>query len=65
MWLLEMAFLKYLIGLFASNDWRRILLGVLDGRDVVEVPEDFIISLVLRKVWFARRDAGVEVLPEA
>jgi hypothetical protein len=59
-----MAFLKYLIGLFANNDWRGILLGVLDGRDVVEVPEDFI-SLVLRRVWFARRDAGVEVLPEA
>jgi hypothetical protein len=42
-----------------------ILLGGLDGRDMVEVPEDFIISLVLHTVWFPWRYSGVEVLAEA
>jgi hypothetical protein len=39
-------------------------LGVLDGRDVVGVLEDFIMSLVLREAWLLRRYSGVEVLPE-
>jgi hypothetical protein len=60
-----MAFLKKLSGLIANNDWWMVLLGVLDGRDAVEVPEDFIMSLVVRKVWFLRRYSGVDELPAA
>jgi hypothetical protein len=41
------------------------LMGVLDGKDVVEVPDDLIRSLVLRKARFPWRYSEAEVLAES